>query len=199
MSDTTQIDANVASQFKGELVAVAKSIIAAKSQQGESSKATGKVKDTVTAYATATAAAGVPGPTANATLRDFLIGCNVPKGTALNYGRAVEGFRKIAADGKLPNGKPIPKDGPTMGDAQKAMESADTAALNAARAELARYTKNANVKQLESLTEWAASIGIQPKAAGAKVITIPEGFEDADQSEGDGEGEQEGEKLAAAM
>lgn len=175
----------VAQQFQNDMVRIAKAFAERKTHTADGKGKGDTIKKHVLAYARDTAAAGVPASVANTALRETLIAWNLPKGTALNYGRAVEGFRKIEEAGKLPNGKPIPTEGPTMASAQQAMESGDTKAKNEARTELAGLLKNASLKDIQALVTYAQEIGLKPKAtkAGPVKFTIPELVEEGEEQQ----------------
>lgn len=119
-------------------------------------EATATVAASVRDYALATEAAGVPPAMANAILRQNLILAMVPVGTALNYGRAVEGFRQIkAAGGDVAKA--------SVRDAQQIMRSDETKARDELRTELRPMLRDATLEQLKALRDYARELGIVVK------------------------------------
>jgi hypothetical protein len=137
------------------------------------------VKDRVIAYANETAAAGVAATDANAALRDAMKLAGFPEGTALNYGRAVEGFRKIASgDQKKADGTPLKLAEATVKDAQRVMETPETSRKNELRRGIGRYVSAANEAQLKDILELVSGLGIKLKERGGRVTTtVPEAGE----------------------
>lgn len=108
-------------------------------------------------YAEATEAEGVEPQVANAILRQNLTLAGIPSGTALNYGRAVEGFRKIKANGGDANKASVK-------DAQKAMRTDDQKAKDDIRDELRPMLRDATREQLQALLDYAKELNIVVKA-----------------------------------
>lgn len=153
-----------AQQFAPAMQAIAVAIVAAKTarealtdDQKAANEALGNtLATTIRSFAAETAAAGVPASVANAMLRQNLALMGLPAGTALNYGRAVEGFRKLADEGQDTSKASVK-------DAQRVMESDDTKAKNALREELKPYLRDATTAQLQSIVDWAKEQGIKLK------------------------------------
>jgi hypothetical protein len=170
----------IATKFADQIVAVGKAL-QAKAEQGTNNaaaneKVTTTIKATVLDYANATAASGVPAPQANAALRSALMEMGFPQGTALNYGRAVEGFRRIAETGKAKDGTPLAIEAATFRDAQSVMESPETARKNELRGDIQKYVKAANESQLKDILDLVSGLGIKlPEGRGKVTVTAPEG------------------------
>lgn len=174
-------------KYAGQIEAVGLALLSsAKVKAGhkdESDKAAGSVLKAVKDYTAQTAADGVEADVAGDTLRLALTIAQFPKGTALNYGRCVQGFRKIMeTDG------PGSLDAATQKQAQAIMESPETAVKNEKRKTLAGYVAKATADQLDALIAHAAELGIVPKAPAVKATT---GTQEAVQDGAD-EGEAEG-------
>lgn len=148
-------------QFAGQVQDIAKAILASKAQAEEnrtaSTETSSTVAEQVRRYAADTAAAGIPAKDAGDLLRTGLMRMEFPKGTALNYGRAVEGFRKLAEV------QPDDWKKASVRDAQKAMESDETKELNALRAEINKYVRSGTPDQLRELLEVCKASGIVVK------------------------------------
>lgn len=166
-------------QINGIMEALVKQQSHAADRKGAGNDDVIAVKDRVIAYANETAAAGVTGTDANAALRDAMKLAGFPDGTALNYGRAVEGFRKIAAgDQKKADGTPLKLAEATVKDAQRVMETPETSRKNELRRDIGRYVSAANEAQLKDILELVSGLGIKLKERGGKVTTtVPEAGE----------------------
>lgn len=144
-----------AAQKVADAIAVGKvGLSAADKAHNEAAAAT--VATSVREYAAATEAAGIAPVMANAILRQNLILAGVPIGTALNYGRAVEGFRQIKANGGNP-------DKASVRDAQQIMRTDETKARDDLRDKLRPMIRDASVSQLSALLEYAQGLGIVVK------------------------------------
>lgn len=144
-----------AAQKVADAIAVGK-VGLSEADKAHNQKAAKTVATSVREYAAATEAAGIAPVMANAILRQNLILAGVPIGTALNYGRAVEGFRQIKANGGNP-------DKASVRDAQQVMRSDETKARDELRTELRPMLRDATLEQLKALRDYARELGIVVK------------------------------------
>lgn len=127
-------------------------------EQKEANKAaTGTLASNIREYAEATANDGTTSEDANAFLRVYLATGGFPNGTALNYGRAVEGFRKLR------EAHPETWAKSSVKDAQNAMRSEEQVEKDTLREAIKPYLRDANKEQLESVLEACKASGIKLK------------------------------------
>jgi hypothetical protein len=92
---------------------------------------------------------------------------NRPSGTCKNYGRAVQGFRKLR------EANPEGWREASVRDAQDAMRSSEQVKLDAAKETLRPYLKAAKLAQIEALVEFAKGLGIVLPVKGTKGDSRP--------------------------
>lgn len=165
MTQKIALDLALLGMYGEAVQPIANAIIASKAEKAELTeeqkvhneelKAT--VADKVRDFAATTAADGVEPEQANAALRTLLTLGGVPKGTALNYGRAVEGFRKIMDVN--PEGWRVA----SVKDAQTAMQTEGQKAKADLREQLKPYLRDATVEQLEAMLEHAQGLNVKLK------------------------------------
>lgn len=108
-------------------------------------------------YAVATAADGVDAALAGQFVRTWLTVGGMKKGTVGAYGKAVDGFRKLIAEGK-----DISK--ASTVDAQNAAKSDEQKAKDALRDQIKPFVRDATVEQLQAILTYAQSLNIAVKA-----------------------------------
>ena len=114
------------------------------------------VADSVRAFAKAMLNDGITPKDADDTLRESLKLAGVPKGTALNYGRAASGFMVITV-----NGGDMYK--ASVKDAQDAMATPEQKEKIAARDALKPYLRDGTAEQLQAILKFAESLEIKLK------------------------------------
>lgn len=156
-------------QWTGSITKVAEAIAAptnglTKDEQAENKQRQATVAQAVRGFAEETEAKGVKPEDAGVILREGLRLMGFPEGTALNYGRAVQGFRAIkATTGKW--------DG-SVRDAQRAMRSDDTKAKDDIREALRPMLRDATLEQLKAVQEYAQNLGIVVKDRAKRSDTV---------------------------
>lgn len=174
------IDLNTLVAYSAQIKEVATALLSGKpeqlteEQQEANDKAADSLASKVKSFAEQTEADGIDAHTANSIMRQGLAISGVKPGTAANYGRSVEGYRKLAA--VVDGGWAKVHAESTTKDAQQIMRSDETVARDEVKAALAVYTKAATLEQLRALLAVAEGLEIKltAKDAGKVVTTKPE-------------------------